>query len=702
MNDDVMKASGEQQDVMLGICFGNFFEPAYSDRSFIDDSMKKIAGLGFDVVELDSKAWEDFQERFSGGDASDYVAQQEYMMDRIGREHMGYMFLALYMCGDNLYPHIRTSPPVLGEGITWADGTPGQWYKYWSEKAMDSQVEHVRGLMKLYGARQAVRRIGGRERLPVCSMWDPVVVPSFDAEGQKRYRDWLEKRYGTVEKLNSAYGTCFRDFASLKPEDWWYSLAFDRPYDRSDLEGDTRAFRMWTDNMCWRRDELTSYFAHMQKRLHELDPRLYLMPNLSQWGHYLNMDTFRETELNAIDLWDTASRGVDMRALAPYVDAARYDAVPLNDAGDPEPYAVSCQHAHMRSMNRGRPFLGGIYYGRYLYNDLYRFLTPEEMIGSIVMSGASGIMAYGWCGLDDGGVLHRMGDDFLDSLRRGNAWAREVIPCLGERRRSRVAILYPTAMALLEPFSVEGAAQRRSDFLGMYRACRQFGYDPEIVELPDVRAGLEADVLLIPADECYHAVPDPEAEEMLRQFVSRGGVVIHGPDADMVRSAFGLEKEKTEGTCFTYCGEGGIAPGGPVCAWPGEPFALWREDGKHALSRTVWGKGQIFSFGFLAGYAYGSRTSQHVPYSQGRKELYPLPLMEHEMLREILEKAAAPEVPFAGKDVESTWFEHGLVIVNHRSAPLRLDVKGTCRFSQPGPEGTLPGHSCVFVENPEA
>jgi hypothetical protein len=90
-----------------------------------------------------------------------------------------------------------------------------------------------------------------------------------------------------------------------------------------------------------------------------------------------------------------------------------------------------------------------------------------------------------------------------------------------------------------------------------------------------------------------------------------------------------------------------------------------------------------------------------VPYSQGRKELYPLPLMEHEMLREILEKAAAPEVPFAGKDVESTWFEHGLVIVNHRSAPLRLDVKGKCRFSQPGPEGTLPGHSCVFVENPE-
>jgi len=26
-------------------------------------------------------------------------------------------------------------------------------------------------------------------------MWDPVVAPSFDEDGKKRYRSWLEKRY---------------------------------------------------------------------------------------------------------------------------------------------------------------------------------------------------------------------------------------------------------------------------------------------------------------------------------------------------------------------------------------------------------------------------------------------------------------------------------------------------------------------------
>ena len=685
-------------DVMLGICFGNFFEPAYSDRTFIDASMHMIARLGFDTVELDSKAWEDFRERFEGGEASEYVAQQEYMMESIRREHMDYMFLALYMCGDNLYPHIRSSPPVLGEGITWADGTPGQWYKYWSEKAMDSQAQHVRGLMRLYGQNQVRRRIEGIEKLPVCSMWDPVVVPSFDEEGRGRYLDWLTRRYGSIEALNASYGTAYPDFSSLEPKDWWFSLAFDQAcYTRADLETGSRAFRMWTDNMLWRRDELTFYFSRMREKLHAVCPDLYLMPDLSQWGHYLNMDTFREKSLNPIDLWDTASRGIDMNSIALSVDMAHYITVPLTTQGDPEPYAVTCQHAHIRSLNPDRPFLGGIYYGRYLYNDLYRFLTPEEVIGSMVGSGASGIMAYGWCGLDDGGVLHRMEPAFLDSLKRGNEWARKVIPRLGRRKKSRLAVLYPSAMALLEPLGVDGAGQRREDFLGLYKACRHFGYDPEIVDLSDLDENMPFDAILIPADECYHAVRNMDAEEKLRSFVQRGGRILHGPDADIVQLVFGLGKESTEGTCFTWKGEGGIAPDGPVCAWNGKALACWREDGKTAVSETGYGKGKIFSFGFLPGYAYVSRASKHVPYSQGRQELYPLPLMEHRILEELL-SGISQDVPFAETDVEVSRFDHGFVIVNHRSTPWKIPVEGMIRSAQEQNGQMLPGHSCVFVE----
>ena len=112
---------------LMALWFGNFYRPAYDDREFVDESMREIAGMGFNCVELDSKAWVDFRERCRGGEASGYVAQQEYMMQAAQRAGLAYMFLALYLNGDNLYPHIRFSPPIYGESVTRADGTDGKW-----------------------------------------------------------------------------------------------------------------------------------------------------------------------------------------------------------------------------------------------------------------------------------------------------------------------------------------------------------------------------------------------------------------------------------------------------------------------------------------------------------------------------------------------------------------------------------------------
>ena len=39
-------------------------------------------------------------------------------------------------------------------------------------------------------------------------MWDPVVAPSFDKEGQKRYLDYLRELYkGDIKSLNHNYET---------------------------------------------------------------------------------------------------------------------------------------------------------------------------------------------------------------------------------------------------------------------------------------------------------------------------------------------------------------------------------------------------------------------------------------------------------------------------------------------------------------
>ncbi len=87
---------------LMTIWFGNFYKPAFDDRAFIDESMRRIREMGFNNVELDSKAWADFAERYAGGEASDYVAQQEYMMEAAAKNGLYYMYLALYIHGDNL------------------------------------------------------------------------------------------------------------------------------------------------------------------------------------------------------------------------------------------------------------------------------------------------------------------------------------------------------------------------------------------------------------------------------------------------------------------------------------------------------------------------------------------------------------------------------------------------------------------------
>lgn len=690
------------REPLMLLWFGNFYQPAFDDRAFIDRAAKQIRQMGFNCVQLDSKAWEDFRERFRGGEASEYVAQQEYMMQAFQAEGLAHSFLALYLNGDNLYPCIRFSPPVYGESITRPDGSDGRWYKYWSAKARASQQAHVSGLMRLYRAGHAQIEVNGRMQLPICSMWDPIVAPSFDQEGQCRYRAWLMKRYGgDISALNAAYATAFTAFSELQPEDDWFTVRYGEGscYTLEDLRGDTPAFRMWADNMSWLAEELTLYFADMQERLHRTLPELFLAPCLAQWSHLLNIDTSLKSDIGLCELWDTAMRGIDMRAIAPHVDMAHYYTVPVTISGDADAYVVACQHAHIRSLNRGRAFLGGIYWGRFLYSDVYRYVTPEEVVGSMVASGVSGICAYGYGGMDDGGLLHRMDEGFCDSLTRANHWAKAVIPALGQRRQGRVALLYPTAMALLEPLKVSGAESRRLDLLGLYHLCCDLGYMPDIVEAEDVVSGLAGyEVLLIPADDCYHARRVPAMEEALRRFAAQGGTVVHGQHAEAAEFAFDLHAVPTASACYTYAGEGGLLLGAPFVSYPGECIAPWREDGACCISRRALGRGWVYSFGFMPGYQIAARTAPHVPPSQRNSALYPFTHMARNPLREILLRHAAPDVPFAMKDIETAAFEHGLIVVNHRSTPVQLPASGGLHGQQPLSGGLLPAHSAVFIQ----
>ena len=48
------------------------------------------------------------------------------MMAEMAKQGLDYTCLALYLCGDNLYPNIRSVPPVRGEEPMSANG---KWIK---------------------------------------------------------------------------------------------------------------------------------------------------------------------------------------------------------------------------------------------------------------------------------------------------------------------------------------------------------------------------------------------------------------------------------------------------------------------------------------------------------------------------------------------------------------------------------------------
>ena len=187
-------------------------------------------------------------------------------------------------------------------------------------------------------------------------------------------------------------------------------------------------------------------------------------------------------------------------------------------------------------------------------------------------------------------------------------------------------------------------------------------------------------------------------ETALRTFVERGGVVIHGQHSEAAELAFDLHPTATGSTCYTFNGEGGLLLGTSYVSYPGGCIAAWREDGANCISRNTFDKGCVYSFGFMPGYQVAARTAPHVPPSQRNNALYPFTHMEHNPLREILLSHTTPDTPVAMKDVECAAFEHGLVVINHRSTPVKLNGSGEWHSQQPATDGVLPAHSAVFIQ----
>ncbi|MFV0502346.1 MAG: alpha-amylase family protein [Lachnospirales bacterium] len=688
-------------DPYINIWFGNFYKPAFDDKNFIVEGTKLLKKLGFNSISLDSKAWEDFRDRYEGKEASPYVEMQEFMIEEFKRQGISHEFLALYLNGDNLYPNIRFSKPIYGESTTNIHGEDGKWYKYWSEKARVSMVDHVSGLMDLYSENHSILLVDGEVKNPICSMWDPIAAPSFDEDGIKRYVEWLEKQYKDINELNRKYDLNKECFNDLEPEDYWFGERFKsiNAFTSDDVLNGNPSVYVFSDNQKWKNHELNLFFKDMKSKLKSINKNFYLRPVMAQWGYFFNIDGSMLENVGFANLWDTSVRGIDIYDLSKHVDSASFISVPVTPYGDPCAYVTSCNNSMLRNMNRGRDFLGGIYWGRFLYNHIYNSISPCEIIGSIVASNATGYISYGMCGLDDGGVLHRMEDCFNESLEVGNNWAKNVIPMLNELEEREIAILFPKAMSLFEIMEVEGNKERRLDTLGFYKACADLGCEADVVDMNILLAEDFANykVLIIPNDDCYKYAKNIKFEDKLKEWVLNGGVVIHSPSCDLSQFIFNINKLKCNREPIIY-DDVVMVESTDYCYYKdGKSFANYK-NGNIAISRNTFSRGEIFSFGFDYGYSYVIKKSPHVPLEEKNNELYPLQLMNKNILQDILEEVLGKSLIY-NKDIEIGKFSNGKIIINHTSYPYIINEQGKKYFQYNINEALLLPHSAVFIEN---
>jgi hypothetical protein len=682
---------------MISLWFGNFFEPFYSDREAVRRGIAEAADLGFTTINLDSKAWADFFARYRGEPASQYVAMQEFMMHEAEAQGMDYTHLALYLCGDNLYPTIRDVPPVRGEEAIRPDGRPMGTYKYWSPRAQQTMVEHVRGLLKLYGDGMRQRPESGG--IVMQTMFEPIPKPSFDDEGRQRYLAWLERRYqGDIAALAARYQIAATRFAELAPDDYWLRpdelswVGCARPT-ADDFARRTPDFYRWIDNQTYLAEELQQYLATMKQHWRRMDQPIHIEPVLHQWGYFFNPPGRAD--------WQTGQRALDVYRCADHVDGVLFIASPLNAEDRADATALSVEASIMRCANAGRPFTGGLYLGRHVNGDIYRDVPPAEAIGTLVAAGASSLHIYGYSGLDDGGVMYRMDSLFKDSLRAGNRWAAEVMPLLDQPRAKEIALLFPAEMSLYEPLEIDPGGRHRMDLLGWYAQFVDLGWHVDIVHPDQVASGALANYahLIVPHNSLYDVGDNVALESAVKMFVSRGGTLFHGPGCALARRAFNIREEPVDFDCIAW--DEAIIPHGwsTVAFTCGSSVGRYVRSQKTAIAQADIGAGLVYSFGFQYGYAYSRSTMPVVPPEFSNREMHPLVLLAKTPVAAIV--GECPSVPINPiKGVEIAQFGKHIIIVNHRAGPIDLheiDVERAVP-QVPSAPGWLAAHSATYLK----
>jgi hypothetical protein len=658
--------------------FANFFEPYFSSREMVDLGLEDLKRLGFNSIILDSKLWSDFSDYFSSGRESSYVSMQKYIIEKCRETGLEVSFLALYLCGDNLYPKIYDNPPMFTDQPTDINGGLIRGYKHWSQAQIDDQIRHCLDLYRHLAAGIPTTALddSGRKRLPFYLYHDPALCPSFNKDDQAYYISWLKKRY-SLKELNMRYNREFKSFEQIQPGDYWLKPVTGKEFcyehqsvpTPQDYEQRNENVLKYADNQHFKLDVMKQFFVKLSQGLKKVHPQFYLHPSINQWKYFFNDHKY----------WDTGTRVVDLWDLGKIVDTASFTTYAIDTFGDVNPYVVPCELSMMRSANGFEDFVAGLFMGRYMYNDIYSFLSPSQILAAAFGSGATDLFFYGYSGLDDGGNMGKWQQVIKESFKDGLDWFSRTRSIAGNRiRDKKAAIVFPFATWLLQHNKDDHFeyACNRNDVLGWYQQLADLGINADILHPSQVKQGmLEGySLVVMPANPMYWADPDSEMEASVREYVSGGGLLFRSESAGC-EDLFGIdahhhepdsiewhEKIITDSCCFKSFANG-------------EKIASYISDGRPAIAQHQCGGGTVISFGFDYGYSYCLRKQKPVPSRYGKDNHYPLTVISETPVEYILREKGLYKERIRG--VERVKFENGALIINHTPYPLEIKWPGT-------------------------
>ncbi len=260
--------------------------------------------------------------------------------------------------------------------------------------------------------------------------------------------------------------------------------------------------------------------------------------------------------------------------------------MPIDNHSQVEPYVVPCEMAMLRSATNDRDFVGSLFLGRYMANDIYAICSPAEIVASAFGSGATDLYFYGYNGLDDGGNFGKWGEPEKASLRGALDWFSAVRAVAGRESEDppRRDPLSPRLLcALRAGHGYEDLPRLPRRPAGLCRQLADLGINADILHPSQVREGaLEGyGCVVVPYDPHYWAMPDPELEAALRGYVEAGGTPLHSM-ADPVHRALGLEAAPHKADSFGWEEKSLRIPAVFVSYASGETQSAYLSDGAPA------------------------------------------------------------------------------------------------------------------------